>query len=46
MRWAGALLRFGAAWAGTLTAAGAGATPAVAHYEHIFLIIEENKSYD
>src|SRR6202042_2517215 len=47
MRRAKALLIFGAGMAVALTPPGADVArpPAVPRYEHIFLIIEENKSY-
>ena len=47
LRWARAPLLIAAAWAGPFSAnaAAAAGAPAVAHYEHIVLIIEENKSY-
>jgi phospholipase C len=45
MRWGRALLMFGTAWAGMSAAAAAAPQGAIPHYEHIFLIIEENKSY-
>jgi phospholipase C len=47
MRWPSALLMLGTGWAAALTAAGAAGVqpPTAPRYEHIFLIIEENKSY-